>query len=85
MHAELGSLEELTSTFTRQGYLDKVKVQLTDKPTYEWHWGGRAKVEFRTEDVIHFMRSMYDQEDDDSARLTIEIRRAAGIDAIARS
>ena len=55
-----GDVKRLVSVeLVRQLYLDRVKVETSDPPTYEYRWGPRAKLEITKSDILAFVCKIY--------------------------
>ncbi|CAO3647651.1 unnamed protein product [Cunninghamella echinulata] len=76
-----GDLEKLISTYTKQGYLYRVKRTentANNEPEWDYQWGPRAKVELQYKDLCKFIASFY--EVDDMNEFQKNIFKAASIE-----
>lgn len=81
MSNAFGDLEKLISTYTKQGYLYRVKRTentANNEPEWDYQWGPRAKVELQYKDLCKFIASFY--EIDDMNDFQKNIFKAAGIE-----
>lgn len=62
-HEIFGDIKKLVlDEFVKQAYLEYIKQTNSDPPSYQFHWGQRAKRELQKKDVLVYVSKIYGKE-----------------------